>query len=171
MIIAHIWEFRGVRTAWGHAAVEIRREGASDCYISWWPGHLRQPKYPGLAGKTYTAPLFSGLYSAPANRNQTFAADVSGEEGMQPDHSLEVLGLDPAKIKAWWDGFLVNPPDWSSLDVNCAMVAAYALRAGGANDVISGVSGWWRSWNTVWSPNDVILLVEAINRGAVSAGK
>ncbi len=165
MITAYVWQFRGSKSAWGHAAVSVSQAEASNCYISWWPGQLRRPKYPKLAQSALTAPIFANIYSAPANKGQTFEDDRSGEDGQRPDYELQVLGLDAQKIKTWWDGFLAYPPEWSSLEVNCAMVAAFALRAGGADDVISGVGGWWRSWNTVWTPKDVVLLVEAINRG------
>lgn len=152
----------------GHASVEVTQSGDSDCYISWWPGNSRRPKFPKLAGNTLAAPLFASVYSAPARPNQTFVDDKMGEDGKNPDVSLAVKGLDQKAIKVWWDDFRANPPSWSSLDINCAMVAAFALRSGGADSVISGIKGWWHSWNTVWSPNDVIDLVEAINRGAVT---
>lgn len=166
MIIAHVWKFRGSKSAWGHAAVEITGEAGSDCYISWWPGGARQPTFPWLASK---APFLGNIYSAPANKGQTRADDWAGEGNLPPDHSLVVHGLDARKIKTKWDQFQVAPPNWSSLDVNCAMVAAYALRWGGADEVISGVTGWWHSWNSVWKPNDIIKLVEAINAGASAA--
>jgi hypothetical protein len=170
MIVARIWNDHA--DGFGHAAVQITDSGPNDCYISWWPaGTGRQAKAPLLAEQRYSlkvARLFSNWYSAPANKGQTFEMDKR-LEARDPDIApLQVLGLNEANIKAWWDDFQANPPNWSSLGVNCAMVAAYALRAGGADDVISGFQGWWRSWNTIWKPADVVELVEAINRGALA---
>jgi len=89
-----------------------------------------------------------------------FTDDVR-DEGMQPDHTIEIRGLDEHKIKLWWSrvalvygnqerqGPLTYP--WSTLGWNCARIVATALKEGGGDQYAK----WFKSWNLVWTPNDV----------------
>jgi hypothetical protein len=174
VIIAYVWGFKGPFTAWGHASLYI--DTKPQTYMSWWPApdrgrreedRVRRPKLGDkAAGSSVAGPVAGMIYSAPAVVGQSYTLDVEGEEGAAPDFILPVHGLDELKIREWWAGFVANPPHWTTLGVNCSMVVAYALRAGGADNRVRGVSGWWHSWNTVWSPNDIIDFVRVINRAA-----
>jgi hypothetical protein len=171
VVIVHIWNYLGTKEAWGHAAVEVTGgDPAGSIYVSWWPSPSgRQPYFPRLAQLPVLGELAANIYFVPAVENQTKQDDEANEgEGgdpRKPDHSIPVKGLNETEIKAWWTKFKNNPPPWSSVNTNCALIAAFALRAGGAEKLLVGFKGWWRSWNTMWSPSDVLLLAHQINYG------
>ena len=160
MVTVFIWTFRGSSVAWGHAALQVTGGNpAGSIYISWWPqGTGRQTKLPVAPG-----PL-ANVYRVPAIANRQYIQDESAE-GTPPDWRIDIDGLDETAIKTRWASFKTGANQWSTLSQNCSTTVAQALVAGGADKYAKGLSGWWRSWNTVWSPNDVLLFVRAIQAG------
>jgi len=155
MITVYIWKFRGKGVAWGHASLLV-----GQTYMSWWPeGQGR------IASK-----ISNSIYSVYPIRNRTFTDDIRGEDGQYPDHTLLINGLDEEKIKNWWqsfgltrDGVLYEGPmlPWATLAQNCSTVVARALSIGGGDKYAS----WTKSWNVVWTPNDVLNYATSIMHG------
>lgn len=87
--------------------------------------------------------------------------DIRGEGGRSPIR-VSLTGLEEERILSWWRDF--NRPSWSLLNTNCAQVAADALRAGGATKHV-GWRDWTDSWNSVWTPMDVLRFARAIEVG------
>ena len=109
------------------------------------------------------------IYSVYPIRNRQLADDVSAER-QQPDHRLVIAGLDEKAIKDWWqsfgltrDGVLYQGPmrPWDTLGQNCSTVAARGLSIGGGDKYVA----WQKSWNVVWTPNDVLDYAISIQRG------
>ncbi|NNF05900.1 MAG: hypothetical protein HKN21_04005, partial [Candidatus Eisenbacteria bacterium] len=186
MIQVHIWNYRGLKTAMGHASMHV---GAS--YISWWPaGTSRRFKIPTAIGRA--VPLYSVdhihgqsfdddklLEALDANSiwDATLGTFVDSTTGlmvkpMDPDHTITIDGLDEGRILTWWSTFNVPGRQWSTLGQNCATTVGRALMMGGGDDYALGASGWWHSWNMVWQPNDALRYAQAIARGlGVRAGE
>jgi hypothetical protein len=88
--------------------------------------------------------------SVPAIENQTFANDIVGEEGHQPDVIIHIDGLDEEAIAKWWEEFKKNPENlWKTFSQNCSTVTIMALIAGGAD------FGWFSNHKMIWTPNKV----------------
>ncbi len=154
MIRVNVWDFRGLKTAMGHASMHVGSE-----YISWWPeGAGRVAKIPGSVGRAVP------LYSVGHIQGQSFEDDQRLEE-MKPNHTVSLNGLDETQILAWWKKFNVPGRQWSTLGQNCATTVGRALMVGGGDDYALGASGWWHSWNTVWQPNDVLKYAREVERG------
>ncbi len=154
MIQVHIWKFRGLNTAMGHASMHVGAE-----YVSWWPaGENRARKIPGPAGRRVP------LYSVAHIQGQSYDDDRYLED-MDPDETIRLEGLDEDRLIAWWRTFNVPGRDWSTLGQNCATTVARGLMIAGADDYALGAAGWWRSWNTVWQPNDVLLYARQVRSG------
>src|SRR6266850_5432451 len=151
MVYVYIWNFRGKREAWGHASARVGTN-----YISWWPmGSNRVPS------------KIHQIYEAHA-RPPRFADDVR-DEGAQPNFTISIAGLDEGRITNWWyriypwAGKRQGPPamPWSTLNWNCSKLVAFALKEGGADKF----AAWDKSWNLVWTPNDVREYAQSIVRG------
>jgi hypothetical protein len=160
MLTAFIWEFRGKSVAWGHASLLV-----DATYVSWWPeGRGRIP-----------SKVSNQVYSVSPIRNRTLAQDIQAEQ-QQPDHRILLDGLDEMAIKNWWqsfgltrDGQLYQGPlqPWETLAQNCSTVAARGLSIGGADKLVP----WRKAWNFVWTPNDVLRYLQAIQRALLAARK
>jgi hypothetical protein len=182
MIKVHVWNYRGLTTAMGHASMHVGSQ-----YISWWPeGDGRSPKVPGSVGQKVP------LYSVPHIHGQSFDDDklyealddnsvlnsarneyIDQRTGrrvvpMSPDHTIELQGLDKHRLLTWWRMFNVDGRKWSTLGQNCATTVGRGLMIAGADDYAQGVSGWWHSWNTVWQPNDVLRYARDVHHGLVA---
>ena len=154
MIVVYIWNFRGKREAWGHAAMQVE-----ETYISWWPEN------PGQV----PSKLHSNIYASHPFRNRSYSQDLAAER--QPaDQLIWIDGLDERKIKDWWqtlglsrDGIRYHGPlqSWDTLKRNCSTVVATGLQVGGGDKYAS----WSKSWNLVWTPADVLLYAQSIQRG------
>jgi len=160
MIQVHVWNFLGSTQAWGHASLHV-----GQTYISWWPsGEGRRPK---LSERL-------PVYSVPHISGQTFQRDqeLEGEDGppRPPDHTLHLNGMDEPRILQWWTTFGKPGIVWTTLGQNCSTTVGRALMVGGGDDYAEGIIGWWHSWNMVWTPSDVLLYAQAIERGLRSAG-
>ena len=160
MLTVYIWNFRGKDIAWGHASLQV-----DHTYMSWWPEERNR-----LRSK-----VSNKIYSVQAIRNRLLSDDIAAER-MPPDHQLVIQGLDEKKIKDWWqsfglsrDGVLYQGPlqAWETLAQNCSTVAAKGLAVGGGDKYAS----WHRSWNLVWTPNDVLQYARSIQAGLASAHK
>ena len=169
MIRVHVWNFRGLTTAMGHASMHVGTE-----YISWWPNSsddprspdYRNPKIPGAVGRK--APLYSVRHiHGQSFENDKSYESVDGVTPLAPDHTVMLDGLDEERILAWWRKFNVPSRDWSTFGQNCATTVGRGLMAGGADDYSLGASGWWHSWNTVWQPNDVLRFAQEVHHGLV----
>jgi hypothetical protein len=155
MVKVYVWKFRGKREAWGHASMEVGRD-----YISWWPE---------AAGRSQSK-ISDDLFSAHPIMGRRLEDDIR-DEGGSPDRTIIIAGLDEARIRAWWHRIAPwaagrqGPPSlaWSTLRWNCSKVVASALKEGGGDRHAS----WWKSWNVVWTPNDVCEYAESIVRGMV----
>ena len=155
MVRVYIWRFRGKREAWGHASMEVQGQ-----YISWWP----------VASRRVRSKFHRNVYSAHPIGNRSLYDDIR-DEGGSPDHTVVISGLEEGKILSWWrrtalswgGGRALGPPSvaWSSLGSNCSQIVATALKQGGGNEF----SAWRKSWNIVWTPNDVLEYAESIARG------
>lgn len=161
MVTVFVWNYRGKSEAWGHASMLVNggTPGGS-VYVSWWPeGQGREGSLPFGIGDGY-------LYSVPAINGRTFNDDVQGEDGHHPDHTINLEGLDETEIKTWWNKLLNDTQSrWSTLGQNCSTTVARGLMAGGGDKLVKGIGGWWKSWNTVWKPNDVLDYAQAIHDG------
>jgi hypothetical protein len=152
MVRVYIWAFRGKRDAWGHASMQVRSD-----YVSWWPMAT------GRVGSKLSRDIFSAHPRLPRLH------DDIRDEGGSPDHTILINGLDEAKIIIWWRKTFpwaesrVGPPamSWNSLSWNCSKVVATALNEGGGDKFAS----WSKSWNMVWTPNDVREYADAIVTG------
>ena len=160
LVTVYIWNYRGSSTAWGHASLQV--DGgtpAGTTYVSWWPSATgRVPKHAGAPGP------IGQIYSAPGIQGRKYVDDVQDEE-MPPDHTITLNGLDETAIKKWWSDFRNGTNQWKTLSQNCSTTVAQALKAGGADKYATGVSGWWGSWNFVWTPSDVLRLALLVQQG------
>ena len=157
MIDVLVWNFRGKREAWGHAAMRV-----GQTYISWWPSNPGQVQ----------SKLHPQIYESYPIRNRTYFDDVR-DEGQRENHCISINGLDENAIKDWWQSFgltrdgveFAGPlQSWSTLDRNCSTVVANALKIGGGAKFASS----WSSWNLVWTPNDVYAFALSIQQGTAS---
>jgi len=163
MIRVHVWNFLGSSQAWGHASLHINHE-----YISWWPGgENRHPKL------TNGVPVYSVAHI----QGQTYkddqhleARDPKGEIPQPPDHTIPLNGLDEKRILTWWKMYSRPGRPWTTLGQNCSTTVARAMALGGGDDYSEGFGGWWASWNTIWTPADVLRYAQAIARGLRTAG-
>jgi hypothetical protein len=161
MVTVYIWNFRGANVAWGHASMHVTGgDPPGAIYISWWPQNTgRQSKIPRAPG------ILQNVYSVPAIVGRTYAADVT-DEGQAPDHTIDLPGLDESAIKAWWRTMSTDlNARWTTLGQNCSTTVANALAKGGGDDLTEGVGGWWKQWNVVWKPDDVLDYARAIKSG------
>jgi hypothetical protein len=154
MLTVYIWNFRGKNDAWGHASMQV-----DQTYISWWP------EQPGQV----PSKIHPNVYASHPFRNRTFQDDIR-DEGQMPDHSIRIDGLDEDAIKDWWqsfgltrDGVLFQGPlqSWDTLKRNCSTVVAVGLKKGGGDRYAS----WFKSWNLVWKPSDVLTYALSIQNG------
>jgi len=160
MLTVFVWNFRGKDVAWGHASLLV-----DQTYMSWWPEGRNR-----IASK-----VSNRIYSVHPVRNRLLSDDIAAEK-YQPDHRLVIHGLDEKKIKDWWqsfglsrDGLLYQGPmlPWETLVQNCSTVAARGLSIGGGDKFAS----WTKSWNLVWTPNDVLRYAMSIQSGLVTAAQ
>jgi len=153
MIQVYIWPFGGKREAWGHASMHVR-----STYISYWPtGEGR-----------VLSKLHRDIYDAHPIGGRTLADDIRAEGG---PHRLPILlnGLNEDRVISWWHsnfpwaGSRQGPPSvpWSSLSWNCSKIVATALKEGGGDKFAT----WSKTWNIVWTPNDVREYAESIVQG------
>ena len=154
LLTVHIWDYQGKNVGWGHASITLD----NGTHISWWPSaENREPSLPKIINRII--PVLSNIYSVEAISNQTFANDVEGENGHQPDFQITLTNLDETKIEEWWETFK-STHQWSTLSQNCSTTAADALRAGGGAELVS----WFTSHHIIWKPTDVKNFVESIQR-------
>jgi hypothetical protein len=158
MLTVFVWKFRGKNVAWGHASLQVDLT-----YMSWWPG-----------GDRDSSKMHRNIYTAGPIRNRTFAQDVAAEN-QRPDYSVRIVGLNESRIKDWWqsfgltrDGQLYQGPllPWNTLEQNCSTVVARALSIGGAESLVP----WHKSWNVVWTPNDVYDYAASVQRATLARG-
>ncbi len=153
MVTVHIWSFRGKREAWGHASMHV-----GQAYISWWP----------MGAGRDRSKIHSDIYSVHPIMGRNFADDIR-DEGIPPNETIRINGLDEGRITTWWERIAPwsasrsGPPSmpWSTLDWNCSKVVAMALKEGGGDKYAS----WPTTWNVVWTPNDVRDYADSIVRG------
>lgn len=155
MVTVFIWnEHSG---AWGHASMRVDGgEPAGSVYISYWPA---------TAGTTR-------IFCSRPGRNRTFENDVAGEDGLQPNHAIRVMGLYETRIKSWWRTLMsrTDPDsDWCSLGLNCSAVVAQALNAGHAFEYYDGALAV-NSWNMFWSPAGVLAYVNSLVQAIAARG-
>ena len=163
-VTVYVWDYRGSKEAWGHAAANVE-DGKKTAYITWWPNTgeiVDQLK------------LMPNIYSARPFRNRTHEEDIFDERtethpSGKPNHVIALKGLDEQAIFRWWDRFSKSTAVWSTASQNCSTVVATALKMGGSDRYV----GWWRwdSWNVVWHPDDVRAYAFALREALVSAGK
>lgn len=152
MVKIFYWEQRlFAEGSFGHVSMYVGGEYIGDAppisgYISWWP-----QKH----GRIFTHSI----------KNREYASDVAAEQRPPDPASLTLVGLDEEAIKTWWAKFRAEGHGWQLYDHSCAQTVADALRAGGAEMYVHGISGWWRHWNTIWSPQDVMLFAAKIQKG------
>ena len=151
MVTVYVWNYRGKDVAWGHASMQC-----GDRYISWWPEpYNRVPR-------TKVAPQ---IYDAHPFVLRRFEDDVR-DEGMRPDWTIRIEGLDEEAIRGWWKSFnpqahdMYGPPSapWSTITSNCSKIVAIALDEGGGRQHAPFLS----SRNTIWTPNDVRVYAQAV---------
>jgi hypothetical protein len=158
MVTVYVWNFRGKNVAWGHASMQCR-----DKYISWWPEPA--PRVP----RTKITPQ---IYDAHPFVLRTFEDDVR-DEGMRPDWTIRIEGLDEEAIRGWWKSFnpqahdMYGPPSapWSTITSNCSKIVAMALDEGGGRKY----AAYLKSWNMIWTPNDVREYALAVQSGVNAA--
>jgi hypothetical protein len=154
MVTVYVWNYRGKTVAWGHASMQC-----GDKYMSWWPEPA--PRVPW----TKAAPQ---IYDAHPFVLRRFEDDVR-DEGMRPDWTIRINGLDEERIKGWWKGYnpqahdMYGPPSapWSTITSNCSKIVAMALDEGGGQQYAPVL----KSRNVVWTPNDVRVYAEAVRAG------
>jgi hypothetical protein len=158
MVTVYVWNFRGKTVAWGHASMQC-----GDKYISWWPEPYNRVPQTKLAPQIYDAHPFV---------LRKFEDDVR-DEGMRPDWTIRINGLDEEAIKGWWQGFnpqahdMYGPPSapWNTVSTNCAKIVATALDQGGGRQY----APYLASRNMIWTPNDVRVYAQAIADGIAAA--
>lgn len=154
MITVYVWNSRKTSNGKnvGHSSMRV----GGHTYVSWWPDTTAE------VGRDYH-PI----------RNQTYEADVEFE-GVTPDMSIGIDGLDELKILDWWAVFgltrsgvqLQGPmPPYNIMRQNCSTIVANGLKAGGGDEY----AGWLSSWNTVWTPGDVQRYAFAIRDGLAAS--
>ena len=155
MLTVYIWKYRGSKTAWGHASLLV-----DQTYMSWWP----EPE------DRISSKVHPNIYTVGAIRARSFDDDVRDEDDLQPDHAIQLHGLDENAIKDWWqsfglvrDGVLYQGPllPWETLKLNCAAVTAHGLTIGGGRKFAS----WNKYWSVVWTPNQTYQYAMAIQEG------
>ena len=156
MITVHIWNSNISSGVWGHASMSLEHT-----YVSWWPSGLHREHNK----------VISKIYRAGPIRNQTFADDVAGENGLRPDHNIRIQCLDERAIKDWWfrfallkDGMVFQGPlqdSWETLSKNCSTVVAKGLTTGGGDKLAPKDAS-----NLIWTPNNVLRYAQAIQRAA-----
>ena len=160
MVTVFIWNFRGQDVARGHASLLVDRT-----YMSWRPEGSN-----GIASK-----LSDRLRSVHSIRHRLLSDDIAAERS-QPDHLIDIGGLDESKIKDWWESFGLaqagNPaegpvPPWETLARDCSTVAARGLSVGGGDRYANST----KPWNSVWTPNDVLQYATSIRAGLSAAWK
>ena len=151
MVRIFFWEQRlFAEQSFGHVSMYVGGEYIGQTppvggYISWWP----QQRWHIVS---------------PAVENRPYDEDVNAEH-RPPSPPLTLEGLNEEAIIKWWADFKAAGHRWELYDQSCAQTVADALRAGGGDKFVHGVSGWWRSWNVVWSPHDVLLFALEIQHG------
>ena len=174
MIRVHVW-LPHATSPMGHASMHV-----GPTYISWWPGSSRK----------YYVSRKLPLYSAPHVRDQSAEADACLEADGEWDPSrrtctnpstgmpvaprvpitIPLHGLDEKRILEWWLRYNVPGREWTTLGQNCSTTVGRALMIGGGDDYALGASGWYHSWNTVWTPRDVLRYATAIGQGLTTKG-
>ncbi len=150
MVTVYIWNSRRTSNGKnvGHSSLKV----GGHTYVSWWPEDA------AALGQDYH-PI----------RNQTYERDVEFE-GVAPDASVNIDGLDEQRIIDWWANFglvrsgveLQGPlPPYNITRQNCSTIVANALKVGGGDEF----AGWLSSWNIVWTPADVQRYAFAIRSG------
>jgi hypothetical protein len=158
MVTVYVWNYRGKNVAWGHASMQC-----GDKYISWWPEPA--PRVP----RTKIAPQ---IYDAHPFVLRRFEDDVR-DEGMRPDWTIRIQGLDEEAIKGWWKSFnpqahdMYGPPSapWSTITSNCSKIVAMALDEGGGQKY----APFHKSRNMIWTPNDVREYAQAVQAGLAAS--
>ena len=114
MIRTYFW-MPGARQV-GHASAQIGcADEAHATYISWWPETGADLKRP-VVGTTVTPD------------------DDIAMENKQPDHIVEIDGLDEVAASNWWEKFKADPNSFYHLAVqNCSGVVVNALKEAGAD--------------------------------------
>jgi hypothetical protein len=154
MVTVYVWNFRGKTEAWGHASMQC-----GDKYISWWPEPYNRVPRTKVAPQVYDAHPFV---------LRRFEDDVR-DEGMRPDWTIRIDGLDEEGIKGWWKGYnpqahdMYGPPSapWSTITSNCSKIVAMALDEGGGQ----AYAPFLKSRNVIWTPNDVRAYALAVQAG------
>jgi hypothetical protein len=160
MVTVFIWNFRGKDVARGRASLLVDRT-----YMSWWPEGSN-----GIASK-----LSDRLYSVHPIRHRLLSDDIAAER-YQPDHLIDIAGLDESKIRDWWQSFGLAQAGvphedpmlpWETLARNCSTVAARGLSVGGGDRYANST----KPWNSVWTPHDVLQYATSIRAGLSAARK
>jgi hypothetical protein len=158
MVTVYVWNYRGKTAAWGHASMQC-----GDKYISWWPEPTNRVPWTKVAPQVYDAhPFIMRRFE-----------DDARDEGIGPDWTIRIEGLDEERIKGWWKSFnpqahdMYGPPSapWSTITSNCSKVVAMALDEGGGQQY----APFLKSRNMVWTPNDVRVYAQAVADGRARA--
>jgi len=141
--IIHVWAYRGINTAVGHASLSL----TNGTYISWWPGSVNFKQLPFL-------PLtFSANGVAPANLAQDTALEYQ-----PPDTSIRIPTINETAVDNWWASFKTPGKKWNVTSQNCSTTVFDALKAGGALNMLSARQQANYNNMIVWTPNDILQL-------------
>ena len=147
LLTVYVWNSAGsTADGWGHASMMLD----DGTYISWWPNCT----WGGCGNLDSNVPAYQG---------RTPQDDMAGEgergNYRYPDHAIKIEGLDEAAIKAWWNKYRKDDPNWKTVGRNCSSTVANGLKAGGAPDTGVSNSHLW------WTPEDVLQFANDIAAG------
>lgn len=145
--IVHIWAYRGLDVAVGHASMTL----ADGTYISWWPSGVLK-KYMSLLDITYSAVAFN---------NRNLDGDIKDEE-QKPDTNVSVWHLNVDAIKTWWQGFNTPGKLWIATTQNCSTTVYQAILAGGGLNHLNEDRQAFYGRVMPWTPNTVLQLAQEI---------
>lgn len=131
----------------GHASLLL----PDGTYISWWP--INEKSNPQMPMLVQEMQRLAGSFNAPAVRDRTFEADKAAEHDTSPMR-VDLVGLDVAKIKGWWEAFRNDPQSrYKLLEQNCSTTVFQALMAGGAGSILtSREQQRYLAVKKVWTP-------------------
>jgi hypothetical protein len=158
-IVVHVWESAWVRYlpgteghgSPGHASIQIDPFN----YVSWWPGNER-------VGHGRTLRTLQEDLDHYQKANQQHWQTVPPLPTLQENGR----GLDQNKMLQRWHEIQTQIPNYTVVH-HCSWVVHELLYAGGGDNLVKGIGGWWDRWQVggIWSPRDVKLYVKAIQNG------
>jgi hypothetical protein len=159
VVKVYYWKPKGVNI--GHAAMDVafgEGPGRAD-YVSWWPGGS------DVSGAKGVWALQVGGVPAYVS---TFLGDVEMEGG-QPDHAVEIRGLDENRMLAAWQELKKPGGKYAFLVENCAQTVVKVMEQGGA--MLSYPCAMFGGKVRVWAPWDVDKFARLVNEKIESIKK